>query len=72
MVALALAVGAQLRLARIRRDFVALAGDGSTDIARVAATQNHRIDRIGTEVVQSTMFYPADSSLEDQQQQQQQ
>jgi hypothetical protein len=50
VVALALAVGAQLRLARIRRDFRALAGDGSTDIARVAATQNHRIDRIGAEV----------------------
>ena len=50
VVALALAVGAQLRLARIRRDFSALAGDGSTDIARVAATQNHRIDRIGAEV----------------------
>ncbi|WP_353354730.1 DUF4446 family protein [Intrasporangium sp. DVR] len=50
VLALALAVGAQLRLARIRRDFRALAGDGSTDIARVAATQNHRIDRIGAEV----------------------
>lgn len=30
------------------------------------------LDRIGEGVVQSTMFYPADSSLEDQQQQQQQ
>jgi uncharacterized alpha-E superfamily protein len=30
------------------------------------------LEKIGDEVVQSTMFYPADSSLEDQQQQQQQ
>jgi hypothetical protein len=50
VLALALAVGAQLRLARVRRDFRSLAGDGSTDIARVAATQNQRIDRISAEV----------------------
>ncbi|MDC5696692.1 DUF4446 family protein [Intrasporangium calvum] len=50
VLALALAVGAQLRLARTRRDFRALAGDGSTDIARVAAGQNHRIERLGAEV----------------------
>lgn len=50
VIALALAVGARLHLARIRRDFRALAGDGSTDIARVAAGQNRRIDRLGVEV----------------------
>ncbi|MFC7597785.1 DUF4446 family protein [Terrabacter sp. GCM10028922] len=50
LLALALAVGAQLRLARVRRDFAALGDDGATDIARVAATQNHRIDRLTAEV----------------------
>ncbi|MDV3221045.1 DUF4446 family protein [Intrasporangium sp.] len=50
VLALVLAVGAQLRLARIRRDFRTLAGDGSTDIARVAAGQNQRIDRLDADV----------------------
>jgi len=50
LLALVLAGGAQLRLARVRRDFAALGGDGRTDIARVAATQNHRIDRLTAEV----------------------
>lgn len=50
VLALALAVLALLRLARVRRDFRALAGDGSTDIARVAASQHHRIERLGAEV----------------------
>ena len=46
LLALGLAVGAQLRLARVRQDFATLDDGGQTDIARVAATQNHRIDRI--------------------------
>ena len=50
LLALVLACGAKLRLARVRRDFTALGGDGQTDIARVAATQNHRIDRLTAEV----------------------
>jgi hypothetical protein len=50
LLALALALGAQLRLAQVRRDFAALGDDGATDIARVAATQNHRIDRLTAEV----------------------
>ncbi|GAB2764070.1 hypothetical protein GCM10027039_25900 [Terrabacter koreensis] len=50
LLALVLAVAAQLRLARVRRDFAALGGDGRTDIARVAATQNHRIERLTAEV----------------------
>ena len=50
LLALVLAVGAQLRLAGVRRDFAALDDDGQTDIARVAATQNHRIDRLTAEV----------------------
>ncbi|KRB46076.1 hypothetical protein ASD90_10095 [Terrabacter sp. Root181] len=50
LLALALAVGAQLRLAGVRRDFAALGDDGQTDIARVAATQNHRIDRLTAEL----------------------
>jgi hypothetical protein len=50
LLALVLAAGASLRLARVRRDFAVLGGDGSTDIARVAATQNHRIERLTAEV----------------------
>jgi hypothetical protein len=50
LLALALAVGAQLRLAGVRRDFAALDDHGTTDIAHVAATQNHRIDRLTAEV----------------------
>ena len=50
VLALLVAVGAQLRLRRVRRDFRTLHGDGETDIARVAAGQNHRIDRLGSEV----------------------
>ncbi|GAB3888384.1 DUF4446 family protein [Terrabacter terrigena] len=50
LLALVLAAAAQLRLAGVRRDFAALGGDGSTDIARVAATQNHRIERLTAEV----------------------
>lgn len=50
LLALLLAVAAQVRLARVRRDFAALGGDGRTDIARVAATQNHRIERLTTDV----------------------
>ena len=50
LLAVALAVGAQIRLARVRRDFTALDGDGSTDIAQVAATQNLRIERLSAEV----------------------
>ena len=50
LLALALALAAQLRLAAVRRDFAALGDDGVTDIARVAATQNHRIDRLSAEV----------------------
>ncbi|NUO89453.1 MAG: DUF4446 family protein, partial [Dermatophilaceae bacterium] len=50
LLALALAAAAQLRLARVRRDFATLDGDGSTDIARVAAGQNHRIERLTSEV----------------------
>jgi hypothetical protein len=49
--ALVLAVVAQARLARVRSDFRALAADGGvTDIARVAADQNRRIDRLTAEV----------------------
>ena len=50
LLALALAVVAQLRLSGVRRDFAALGDDGQTDIARVAATQNHRIDRLTAEL----------------------
>jgi hypothetical protein len=50
VLALAVATGAQLRLARVRSDFRALGGDGHTDIARVAASQNHRIDRLTADV----------------------
>ena len=50
VLALLVAVGAQLRLSRVRRDFRVLDGDGQTDIARVAAGQNHRIDRLAAEV----------------------
>jgi hypothetical protein len=50
VLALLVAVGAQLRLSRVRRDFRTLHGDGETDIARVAAGQNHRIDRLGADV----------------------
>ena len=50
LLALALAVGAQLRLRGVRRDFAALGDDGTTDIARVAANQNRRIDRLTAEV----------------------
>ncbi|MFM6850644.1 MAG: DUF4446 family protein [Terrabacter sp.] len=50
LLALVLAVAAQLRLRTVRRDFAALDGDGSTDIARVAATQNQRIERLTAEV----------------------
>jgi hypothetical protein len=50
VLALLVAVGAQLRLTRVRRDFRALEGDGETDIARVAAGQNHRIDRLTADV----------------------
>ena len=50
LLALALAVRAQLQLSRVRRDFAALDDGGQTDIARVAATQNHRIDRLTAEL----------------------
>jgi hypothetical protein len=50
LLALALAVAAQQRLAGVRRDFAALDDGGQTDIARVAATQNHRIDRLTAEL----------------------
>jgi hypothetical protein len=50
LLALLVAVGAQLRLRRVRRDFRTLHGDGETDIAHVAAGQNHRIDRLTAEV----------------------
>lgn len=50
VLALGLAGWAQLRLARVRRDFRSLGGDGRTDIARVAAAQNARIDRLTAEV----------------------
>ncbi|MEW1951847.1 DUF4446 family protein [Terrabacter sp. NPDC080008] len=50
LAALVLAIGSQRRLAQVRRDFAALGGDGTTDIARVAAGQNQRIDRITAEV----------------------
>jgi hypothetical protein len=50
LLALALAVTASLRLARVRRDFAVLDDGGLTDIARVAATQNSRIERIAAEV----------------------
>src|SRR6478735_9392941 len=46
----AVAVAAQQRLAGVRRDFAALDDGGQTDIARVAATQNHRIDRLTAEL----------------------
>ncbi len=36
--------------AGVRRDFAALDDGGQTDIARVAATQNHRIDRLTAEL----------------------
>jgi hypothetical protein len=50
VLALLVAIGAQLRLSRVRRDFRALDGDGETDIARVAAGQNHRLDRLAADV----------------------
>ncbi|GAB3051625.1 hypothetical protein GCM10027053_08960 [Intrasporangium mesophilum] len=62
LLALLLAVGAQIRLARVRRDFAAFSGDGTTDIARVAATQNHRIDRLTTEAQQALTSAARDQS----------
>ena len=50
VLALVLAVLAQTRLARVRRDFRMLGGDGKVDIARVAATQNQRLDRVSADV----------------------
>jgi hypothetical protein len=50
VLALVTAVAALLRLRGVRRDFTALGGDGSTDIARVAANQNRRIEGLATEV----------------------
>jgi hypothetical protein len=50
VLALVLAVVALLRLRGVRRDFTALGGDGTTDIARVAANQNRRIEGLATEV----------------------
>lgn len=50
VLALLVAIGAQLRLGRVRRDFRTLHGDGETDIARVAAGQNHRIERLAADV----------------------
>ncbi|HET7397233.1 MAG TPA: DUF4446 family protein [Intrasporangium sp.] len=48
--ALLVALGARRRLAEVRRDFRVLHGDGHTDIARVAAAQTHRIERLGADV----------------------
>src|SRR6476620_7310296 len=50
VLALVVAVAALLRLRGVRRDFRALDGDGTTDIARVAANQNRRIDGLATDV----------------------
>lgn len=52
VLALLVAIIGQLRLARVRRDFRTLSGDGTTDIARVAAQQNHRIARLAAEVAE--------------------
>jgi hypothetical protein len=51
VLALVLAVSAQARLRRVRSDFEALGADGGrTDIARVAADQNRRLDRLAADV----------------------
>ena len=50
VLALLIAVVALLRLRGVRRDFTTLGGDGTTDIARVAANQNRRIEGLATEV----------------------
>ncbi|WP_083707193.1 DUF4446 family protein [Intrasporangium flavum] len=51
LLALVLAVVAQGRLRRVRADFEALGADGGrTDIARVAADQNRRLDRLAADV----------------------
>jgi hypothetical protein len=50
VLALVTALVALLRLRGVRRDFTALGGDGTTDIARVAANQNRRIEGLATEV----------------------
>mgnify|MGYP002336046045 CR=1 FL=1 len=52
LVALILALTAQRRLAAVRRDFRVLHGDGATDIARLAAAQTSRLDRLGADVAQ--------------------
>ncbi|MCU1537514.1 MAG: hypothetical protein JWP82_1865 [Humibacillus sp.] len=50
LLALVAAVVATVQLRSVRRDFTALGGDGTTDIARVAADQNRRIDTLTTEL----------------------
>jgi hypothetical protein len=50
VLALVTATVALLRLRGVRGDFTALAGDGTTDIARVAAAQNRRIEGLAAEV----------------------
>jgi hypothetical protein len=51
VLALVLAASAQARLRRVRSDFEALGADGGrTDIARVAADQNRRLDRLAADV----------------------
>jgi hypothetical protein len=50
VVALALAVGAHLRLSRLRRRFTVLWGDGEVDVATLAAGQERRLTALARDV----------------------
>ncbi|MEO7131413.1 MAG: DUF4446 family protein [Dermatophilaceae bacterium] len=50
VLALVLALTAARRLARVRRDFTVLHGTGETDIARIAAAQQRRLDEVTAEL----------------------
>lgn len=50
VLALFAAVGAQLRLARVREHYRILWGDGQTDVAGLAARQDQRLGRLHGEV----------------------
>jgi hypothetical protein len=50
LLAAVLATAAWLRLRSVRADFAVLGGDGTTDVARVAADQNRRIAALDADV----------------------
>jgi hypothetical protein len=50
VVALALAVGSQLRLTRLRQRFAVLWADGETDVATLVAGQDQRLAALGDQV----------------------